>query len=107
MNHGFDSALGETSCPDEFGSEMSFLRGAVKRLHPGAGWWIEDEDETEQVNHGCTRMDTGKNSKHQAPTSREAPDSNLQPPCALSVLELGVWRFTGAWMLELGAFPHP
>src|ERR1039458_8970308 len=39
-----------------------------------------------------------ENSKHQIPSTKEAPNSKLQ---ALRSLQLGVWNFSGAWNLEL------
>src|SRR5258708_15577 len=47
---------------------------------------------------------SAQSSKHQAPNSREAPSTKLQkahPPC----LELEAWCFSGAWSLDVGAFP--
>src|SRR5438309_11372182 len=44
-----------------------------------------------------------KSSKLQAPSSRETPSSNLQKT-GTRILVLGVWSFSGAWMLVLGAF---
>src|SRR5437763_17108701 len=56
-------------------------------------------------------MTKARNSKHQHPSSREAPTSNIQVPfgrtnlqMAIAELELGAWIFSGAWMLVLGAF---
>jgi hypothetical protein len=42
-----------------------------------------------------------KSSKFQAPSSREAPSFKLQAGTR-PWLELDVWNFSGAWMLELG-----
>src|SRR5438034_8404199 len=42
-------------------------------------------------------------SKHQTSSSREAPSAKL-PSHVDSGLEFGVWCFSGAWMLMLGAF---
>jgi prepilin-type N-terminal cleavage/methylation domain-containing protein/prepilin-type processing-associated H-X9-DG protein len=39
-----------------------------------------------------------ENSKHQIPSTKEAPNSKLQE---LRSLQLGVWNFSGAWSLEL------
>jgi hypothetical protein len=44
-----------------------------------------------------------KDSKLQAPTSREMSGLKLQTVMA-PVLEIGSWNFPGAWMLDLGAF---
>jgi hypothetical protein len=45
-----------------------------------------------------------KSTKFQAPTSREAPNFNIQiMTCAFFALKLGAWNFFGAWMLALGA----
>jgi len=43
-----------------------------------------------------------KNSKHQAPSTREAPNSKLQTTVA-PVLKIGHWNFSGAWILDVGA----
>src|SRR5881628_1233165 len=43
-----------------------------------------------------------QSSKHQHPSSREAPTSKLQTAEA-QVLELEIWSFSGAWSLEFGA----
>src|ERR1035441_3431267 len=42
-------------------------------------------------------------SKFQAPSSRETSSSKHQATRRDSVLDLGAWRFSGAWMLVLGA----
>jgi hypothetical protein len=42
-----------------------------------------------------------KNSKFQAPSSKEAPSFKLQTGTRPR-LELDVWNYSGAWMLELG-----
>jgi hypothetical protein len=44
-----------------------------------------------------------KTSKHQAPSSREAPNSKLQDCCGGCVV-FETWNFSGAWSLEFGAF---
>src|SRR5437867_1428150 len=44
-----------------------------------------------------------RNSKLQAPSSRETPSSKLQTPAVL-VLELEVWSFCGVWSLGFGVF---
>jgi hypothetical protein len=44
-------------------------------------------------------------SKSQAPTSKHQRNSKLQIPKSRVVsLKFGAWSFSGAWMLELGAF---
>ena len=44
-----------------------------------------------------------KSSKHQAPTSREAPNSKHQTSAGDDPLRFGAWSFSGAWSLEFGA----
>jgi len=44
-----------------------------------------------------------KNSKLQAPSSREGPNNKLQT-VAPPILKIGSWNFFGAWMLDVGAF---
>src|ERR1017187_2353279 len=44
-----------------------------------------------------------KSSKFQAPSSRESSSAKLQKPPGAG-LRFGVWSFSGAWMLVLGAF---
>src|SRR5690349_4241207 len=43
------------------------------------------------------------NSKHQHPTSREAP---ISKPQTNRTLEIGIWHFSGSWRLEFGGFHH-
>src|SRR5438552_17526139 len=47
-----------------------------------------------------------QSSKLQAPSSREATSSKLQASILRGrrFLKLGIWSFSGAWSLELGAF---
>jgi hypothetical protein len=48
---------------------------------------------------------THGSSKFQAPTSRETPMTKIQTQHSGGVcLKINVWNFSGAWMLELGAF---
>ena len=54
-------------------------------------------------NSSTKTLGSGKNSKHQAPSTREASSFKLQGN-EVRVLELGSWNFSGAWMLVLGAF---
>jgi prepilin-type N-terminal cleavage/methylation domain-containing protein/prepilin-type processing-associated H-X9-DG protein len=42
--------------------------------------------------------------KHQAPSTREAPNSKLQSAVRGAPLEFAAWNFSGAWRLERGAF---
>jgi prepilin-type N-terminal cleavage/methylation domain-containing protein/prepilin-type processing-associated H-X9-DG protein len=42
--------------------------------------------------------------KHQAPSTREAPNSKLQSAVRGVPLEFAAWNFSGAWRLELGTF---
>jgi hypothetical protein len=44
-----------------------------------------------------------KNSKHQGPSTRETSTSKFQTG-VLPVLDVGSWNFSGAWMLDVGAF---
>ena len=44
-----------------------------------------------------------KNSKLQAPTSRETPSLKLHA-VKVPVLEIGSWNILGAWTLDVGAF---
>jgi len=46
-----------------------------------------------------------ESSNHQHPSSNEASASSFMTVSAPAVLALGVWNFSGAWMLELGACP--
>src|SRR6267378_2112036 len=41
--------------------------------------------------------------KHQTPERHQTPNSNKS---GNQGLELGIWRFSGAWCLVLGAFPR-
>jgi hypothetical protein len=45
---------------------------------------------------------TQKDSKFQAPTSRESPIIKLK--FLPAIWEFDVWNFSGAWMLALGVF---
>jgi hypothetical protein len=42
------------------------------------------------------------NTKHQIPMKHQAPNSKKPEPKV--GLDVGCWNFSGAWMLELGAF---
>src|SRR5206468_2719011 len=58
------------------------------------------------------RMRCEGSTKHQAPSSREAPSTKRQalqqsPRGGRTSLELEIWDFSGAWGLELGPFANP
>src|ERR1700731_134573 len=64
------------------------------------------EPVTPRTTHFCfgSELICRKNSKHQAPSSREAPNSKLQTRTCALPLVFEVWGFSGAWCLVLGAF---
>jgi sugar lactone lactonase YvrE len=65
----------------------------------------------DSMNHRVQKL-VRKGSKLQAPSSRETPSSKLQAACPairefpnrlpVTLLVLGFWSFSGAWILELG-----
>src|ERR1035437_2274177 len=55
------------------------------------------------------RASAALSSKHQNPSSREAPNFKLQGKSPAICLDVGAWNFSGAWMLEFEFFlfvPH-
>src|SRR5437016_10601170 len=45
-----------------------------------------------------------RNSKNQAPNTKEIPSSKLQTATRASSLELGAWSFSGVWSLVFGVW---
>jgi hypothetical protein len=48
-----------------------------------------------------------RNTKNQAPNTKEIPSSKLQTTDRASSLEFGDWSFSGVWSLEFGALIRP
>jgi hypothetical protein len=56
----------------------------------------------------CAFAAARKNSKRQAPSTREIPTCKLQTEITPRKLKFEVWNFSGCWMLDGGAshFSH-
>ena len=82
----------------------------IKLKKIGRQWYLQKVETVKSLSNTNTRRRLA-NSKSQAPSTRQPPNSKPQSgdiaanlPRRNSVLEPGAWNFTGAWRLEPGAF---
>src|SRR5207249_3154752 len=65
---------------------------------------MEAYNETPNPKDQAPEKPRNRNTKNQAPNTKEIPSSKLQTAARPSSSELGAWSFSGAWCLVLGVW---
>src|SRR5206468_4448105 len=65
---------------------------------------MEAHNETPNPKHQAPEKSRNRNTKNQAPNTKEIPSSKLQTAARASRLELGAWSFSGACYLVSGVW---